>query len=220
MLSNLKLQVADLSSRQQALFDEIDPKRENNLLDFYVRITPRMLNAERCSVFILDPDNRKVWLKAGTGITERGIEVAVNDSIVGNVIASGKPVIASDLQNRSGSHQKIDAETGFVTREVICVPVRSKDRQKVTGAIQVLNKKNGGGFNAEDQAFLEDAGEHLQSIVDSIFLGQEAIRMSNKLVTVAVRATAAGFIALGASFFLLVVLSIYAGLPLVSRLFG
>lgn len=220
MLSNLKLQVADLSSRQQALLDGIDPKRENNLLDFYVRITPRVLNAERCSVFILDPENRNVWLKAGTGIAERGIEVSVDGSIVGEVIASGKPVIVNDVQERSGAHLKTDLRTGFVTREVICVPVRSKDRQKITGAIEVLNKKGEGRFNAEDQAFLEEAGEHLQSIVDSIFLSQEAVGVSKKLVTVAVRATAAGFIALGASFFLLVVLSIYAGLPLVSQLFG
>jgi GAF domain-containing protein len=220
MLSNLKRQVADLSSRQEALFDGIDPKRENNLIDFYVRITPRVLNAERCSVFILDPENRKVWLKAGTGVTERGIEVSVEDSIVGDVIASGKPVIVNDLQERSGAHLKTDLRTGFVTREVICVPVRSKDRRKITGAIEVLNKKGEGRFNAEDQAFLEEVGEHLQSIVDSIFLSQEAVRMSKNLVTVAVRATAAGFIAVGASFFLLVVLSIYAGLPLVSQLFG
>ena len=220
MLSNLKLQVADLSSRQEALFDEIDPKRENNLLDFYVRITPRVLNAERCSVFILDPENRKVWLKAGTGITERGIEVSVGDSIVGDVIASGKPVIVNDLQERSGAHLKTDLRTGFVTREVICVPVRSKDRQKITGAIEVLNKKGEGRFNPEDQAFLEEAGEHLQSIVDSVFLSQEAVGMSKRLLTAAVRATAVGFISAGVSIFLCVILSIYAGLPLVSALFG
>ena len=220
MLSNLKLQVADLSSRQKALFDEIDPKQGSKLLDFYVGVIPRVLNAERCSVFILDPENRKVWLKTGTGITERGIEVSVDGSIVGDVIASGKPVIASDLQIRNGTHKKIDAETGFITREVICVPVRSKDRSEITGAIQVLNKKNGGGFNAEDQAFLEEVGEHLQSIVDSIFLSQEAVGMSKKLVAVAVRATAVGFISAGATIFLCVILSIYAGLPLVSALFG
>ena len=201
MLSNVKLQVADLSSRQQALFEEFDPKGGSKLLDFYVRVTPRMLNAERCSIFIHDPENRKVWLKTGTGVTERGIEVSLSDSIVGQVIASGKPVIASDLQIRNGTHKKIDAETGFITREVICVPVRSKDRGETTGAIQVLNKKSGGGFNAEDQAFLEEVGEHLQSIVDSIFLTQEAVGMSKKLVTVANQVIVGGVMALGAIIF-------------------
>ena len=201
MLSDVKRQLDDLSSRQQALFDEIDPKQGSKLLDFYVRITPRVLNAERCSIFIHDLENRKVWLKTGTGVTERGIEVSLSDSIVGQVIASGKPVIANDLQIRNGTHKKIDTETGFVTREIICVPVRSKDRSEITGAIQVLNKKNGGGFNADDQAFLEEVGEHLQSVVDSVFLSQEAIGMSKKLVTVANQVIVGGVMALGAIIF-------------------
>ena len=197
MLANVRLQVDDLSSRQKVLFDEIDPKQGGKLLDFYVRVTPRMLNAERCSVFIHDPENRKLWLKTGTGVTERGIEVSVDGSIVGDVIASGKPVIASDLQNRSGTHQKIDAETGFVTREIICVPIRSRDRGAITGAIEVLNKKSGGGFGKEDQAFLEEVGEHVQNIVDSIFLSQEALVMTNKLVTIANRSIMAVVLAVG-----------------------
>ena len=201
MLSDVKRQLDDLSSRQEALSEEIDPKRQSKLLDFYIRIAPRVLNAERCSVFIHDPDNRKVWLKMGTGVTERGIEVSLNDSIVGEVIASGKPVIVNDLQERSGAHLKTDLRTGFVTREVICVPVRSKDRQKITGAIEVLNKKGEGRFNAEDQAFLEEAGEHLQSIVDSVFLSQEAVGMSKKLVAVANQVIIGGVMALGAIIF-------------------
>lgn len=198
MLSNVKRRLDHLSSRQQALLEEIDPKQGGTLIDFYVRIIPRVLDAERCSVFIHDPVNRKVWLKTGTGVTERGIEVAVNGSIVGNVIASGQPVIASDLQSRLGAHRNIDAETGFVTREIICVPVRSKDRGEITGAIEVLNKKSGGGFSTEDQTFLEEVGEHLQSIVDSVFLSQEAVGMSRNLVTTARNAIiAAGIMTIG-----------------------
>ena len=202
MLSNIKLQVADLSSRQEAVFEEIsNPKFGGQLLDFYVRITPHVLNAERCSIFIRDLDNQKVWLKTGTGVAERGIEVSLNDSIVGQVIASGKPVIVSNLQIRNGTHKRIDAQTGFVTRELICVPVRSKDRSEITGAIQALNKKNSGGFNEEDQAFLEEISEHLQSIVDSVFLSQEAIGTSKKLVTMANQLIIGGVITVGALFF-------------------
>ena len=61
---------------------------------------PRMLNAERCSVFIHDPVNRKIWLKAGTALQERGIEVSVKDSIVGEVISSGKPFFPAAWLNQ------------------------------------------------------------------------------------------------------------------------
>lgn len=205
MLSDVKRRLEDLASRQEGFLEQIDPRRESRLLDFYVRIIPRMLDAERCSVFIHNAENRKVWLRMGTGVAERGIEVSLTDSIVGGVIASGKPVIANDMQDRSGTHRNIDADTGFVTREVICVPVLSRDRRKITGAIEVLNKKSAGGFNAEDRAFLEEAGEHLQSIVDSIYLSQEAVGMSKLLAATAVRATVVSFIALGVCILALVV---------------
>ncbi|MBI3935698.1 MAG: GAF domain-containing protein [Betaproteobacteria bacterium] len=201
MLSGVKLQLDDLSSRQEAFLEGIDPRRGATFLDFYIRLIPRMLDAERCSVFIHDPENRKVWLKTGTGVTERGIEVSLNGSIVGDVIASGKPVIAMDLVSRDGAHRAIDTTTGFITREVICVPIRSKDQTKVTGAIEALNKKSGGKFNQEDQAFLGEVGEHIQSVVESIFLGQEALGMSKKLVTIARQAIIGAVMAVGASVF-------------------
>lgn len=215
MLSNARLQVEAISARQQVLFDEFDPKQGSRLLDFYVRTAPRLLNAERCSIFINDPESGKVWVKSGTGVTEHGIEVSTNDSVVGEVIASGKPVIARDLQNRSGAHKKIDAETGFVTREIICVPILSRNGGAVAGAIEVLNKKGDGGFNEDDQAFLEEVGEHLQTVVDSIFLGQEAVGMTRNMLAAATKAVYIAFIAAGVSLFLAVFLSVYGGLPFV-----
>ncbi len=197
MLSDVKLQLKELSTKQQALSEELEPQSESKLLDFYVRLIPRVLDAQRCSVFIHDPVNGKVWLKAGTGVAERGIEVSVKGSIVGDVIASGKPVIAIDLVSRDGVHKAVDTTTGFRTQDVICVPIRSQDRTKIAGAIEVLNKKSGGKFKEEDQAFLEEVAEHFQSVVESIFLTQEAVGMSNELVKTASNAIIAAVVVAG-----------------------
>ena len=214
MLSDAKLQLKELSSKQQALIEELEPQSESKLLEFYVRLIPRVLEAQRCSVFIHDPANGKVWLKTGTGVTERGIEVSVKDSIVGNVIASGKSVIAIDLVSRDGVHKAIDTTTGFTTQNILCVPIHSQDRTKIAGAIQVLNKKSGRQFNEEDQAFLEEAAAHFQSAVESIFLTQEAVGMSRNLIATASRAIFVSFVAAGASIFVAVLFSVYGGLPL------
>jgi len=214
MLADVKSRLEDLSSRQRSLSEELDPRKESKFLEFYVRLIPRVLNAERCSVFIHDPVKGKVWLKTGTAVAERGIEVSVNDSIVGEVIASGKPVITSDLQGREGAHKKIDTTTGFVTREMICVPIRSTDGRKITGAIEVLNKKGGGRFTEEDLGFLAEVGQHFQGVMESIFLGQEAVGMTRSAVATAARAVVTSFIAVGASVFVITILGIYGGLPL------
>lgn len=214
MLSDAKLQLEKLSSKQQTLIEELEPQNESKLLDFYVRLIPRVLDAQRCSVFIHDPANGKVWLKAGTGVTERGIEVSVKDSIVGDVIASGKSVIAIDLVSRDGAHKAVDTTTGFRTQDVICVPIHARDRTQIAGAIEVLNKKSGGKFNEEDQAFLEEAAAHFQSAVDSIFLTQQAVGISRNLIATASRAIFTCFVAVGASIFVTVLVSVYGGLPL------
>ena len=212
MVSAAKLHLKDLSSRQQALTNQLDPKSESKFLDFYVRLIPRVLDAERCSVFILDPSNDKVWLKAGTALRERGIEVPVGNSIVGEVIRSGKPVITTDLQSRDGAHKTVDTTTGFVTREVICVPIHSADGSKVTGAIQVLNRKGGGRFTEDDQSFLAEVGEHFQSMVESIYVGQEAVSMTRSAISTASRATFISFIAIFASIFAITSVQIYSGM--------
>lgn len=212
MLSDVKLRLENLSSRQQALADELDPKNESKFLEFYVRLVPRVLNAERCSVFILDPVKNKVWLKAGTALRERGIEVPVDSSIVGKVIASGKPMITSDLQSRDGTHKTVDTTTGFVTREIICVPIRSADGAKVTGAIQVLNRKGGGGFTEDDQGFLAEVGEHFQSMVESIYMGQEAAGMARDAVGTASRATILSVIVIFTCVFAITALQIYGNM--------
>ena len=38
------------------------------LLKFYVGIIPKILRAERCSIFIIEPGTDRIWLKCGTGL--------------------------------------------------------------------------------------------------------------------------------------------------------
>ena len=168
MLADAKQQLEELSSRQKVLAEAIDPKQQTTLLDFYVRIAPRLLNAERCSIFIHDPQNKKVWLKTGTGVTERGIEVSVKDSVVGEVITTGKPVIARDLESRDGTHKKVDTTTGFVSREIICVypqQRRQPDHRCDPGAQQERRRwiwRRGSGVPGGDGKPLpEHRGKHL-----------------------------------------------------------
>lgn len=206
MLDDVKLELHGLSTKQEALLRDIDPRQESKLLDFHVRLVTRVLDAERCSIFILDPDSRKVWLKTGTGISEGEIVVSMKGSIVGDVIESGKAVIAGDLMTRQGTHRMIDSTTGFVTRDIVCVPIRSVDRRRITGAIEALNKRDGSGFTHEDQAFLEEVAEQFQQTVESVYLSQEAVNMSRKMVAVADRAMLGNFVVSVVCIVLLVIL--------------
>jgi len=190
MFNTLRLHLNRLSVKQQAT---AGPDTEHYVADvfrFYTRITRKLLNAERCSIFIFDPETRKVWLKAGTGVQERGIEVSTRGSIVGEVIETGKTVMRENLEAQAGIHQETDQRTGFVTRNVLCVPILDPQLSEAVGAIQVLNKHGDEPFTAADAEQLCELAGQIQTRVSRIYLGQEIFGLSEKIMRTATRVMA------------------------------
>jgi GAF domain-containing protein len=196
-VEDLGSRLHELRTRRDALYQVEQSQRASKLLEFYTRIMTKMTDSERCSVFINDPGQDRVWLKAGTGVHEADIEVPKEGSIVGRVIASGEPIIVTDLETKSGIHKDVDQKTGFVTRNILCVPIKSSVRDEVTGAFQILNKLNNRNFTDEDKAAALEVASHLQREVDTIFLDQEIFRLSDGLHSAAVRSTRAMFVSFG-----------------------
>lgn len=163
---------------KQLLMDKAWQEAGNRkLLEFFVDIMPRAVNAERCSIFILDPVDEKAWLQCGTGLSEKQLKVPTKNSIVGRVISSGEVVMEDDLEDQVGAHDVVAVKTGFVTRTALCVPVHGVTTKNVVGAIQVLNKRNG-IFTDEDQDVLERLAFHLEMNIENIFLRQELAKIS------------------------------------------
>ena len=65
-------ELADIRERQRQLALQSGDAGDDPLLDFYVRVMAKMLDAERCSIFIREPDSGKVWLKCGTALGRHG----------------------------------------------------------------------------------------------------------------------------------------------------
>ena len=186
-VENLGVRMHELRQRRDALYQGDQTQRAGKLLEFYTRIMTKVTDSERCSVFINDPSHDRVWLKAGTGLREADIEVPIEGSIVGQVIAAGNPIIVTDLEMKSGAHKEVDQKTGFVTRNVLCVPIKSAQDGQVTGAFQILNKLNNANFTEDDKAIALEVASHLQREVDTVFLDQEIFGLSEGLETAATR---------------------------------
>lgn len=158
-----------------------DKSSEKDYLNFFISIISKIVKGERSSIFINDIENETVWLEAGTGIERKQITVPRDSSMVGRVILSGKSEINNNMTVQEGTHKEIDSSTGFSTRNAICVPVKSQDRKHITGAIQVLNKESGGTFNIDDEKWLENIGEHIQSYIEHAYLHQETLSLMDKV---------------------------------------
>ena len=184
-------EVADLRERQRQLALQSGDAGDDPLLDFYVRVMAKMLDAERCSIFIREPDTGKVWLKCGTALGQRDIVVDIDTSIVGQVVKTGKAVFIEGLEHKQGPHKTVDARTGFTTRNILCVPVTTLDGKVVAGAVQVLNKKGGTvAFSDEDETVLEDSAHFLQLAIETAFVNQLSAGTLKRMTNYAMGAAA------------------------------
>lgn len=151
------------------------------LLRFYVSIMPQLLDAERCGVFVLDSVRQRILSKAGTGLRDGEIEAPLEGSVVGQVVSTGERILANDLSEMPGFHQEAARQTGFVTRSMICTPIRSLAGGHVIGALQVLNKRPPARFDERDASMVAEVGEHLAMALDNIVLNDEIVELSDAL---------------------------------------
>ena len=173
----LEKKLEQLRAKQQLMEKAWKEAGNRQLIQFFVDVMPRTLNAERCSIFILDPVDEKAWLQCGTGMSEKQLQVPTRNSIVGRVISSGEVVMEDGLDEQVGVHDVVAVKTGFVTRSALCVPVHGVTTKKVVGAIQVLNKQSG-MFDQADREILERLAFHLEMNIENIFLRQELAKIS------------------------------------------
>ncbi len=171
----------ELRDKQRKIDDAWNKLGDRNLLKFFVEILPQTLNAERSSLFILDPKQDNIWIKCGTGVSEAEITVPKEGSLVGEVIETGECVIEDNMMDRTGTHEMVGQQVGYSTRTAICVPVKNASNNKIIGAIQVLNKKEGKKFTAKDQATLESLAFQIQMNIEHIYLRQDMRKLAEAL---------------------------------------
>lgn len=182
MFNKLKKQIDELDTKRAQLDADWDTGGNNALLAFYVRIMPRVLGAERCNIFIYDPTARVIWLRAGTGVEEKGIYVGEeDDSLPGQVVKTGEHQTVHDVREADAIHKAIDERTGLVTRSILCIPIKSLEGDRVVGAVEVLNKTDGSPFTDNDRAQLEEMAHYLEVAIENIYFNLEATGLLMKL---------------------------------------
>lgn len=174
----LEIRLKELNAKQQKIDRAWEKTGNSQLLDYFVEIIPLTVNAERCSIFVLDTSTDNVWLKCGTGLDERQVSVPKNESMVGQVISSGQVQVEENMENRVGSHEYVDMQTGFISRSAICVPIKGISVDKTIGAVQVLNKRDLKSFNDQDIDVLKKLAFQIGSNIESILLKQQWVNIS------------------------------------------
>jgi adenylate cyclase len=138
------LEVSKRISAQESLDD---------VLNVLVELCTAELNAERGSLFLNDPETNELYSRVAQGTSQREIRILNSSGIAGFVYNSGESVIIHDPYNNPHFNRSVDEQTGFVTKNILCVPVRTA-KNNIIGVAQVLNKVSG-RFNKNDLALFE-----------------------------------------------------------------
>ncbi len=122
----------------------------DRLLDFIVQTTTTVLDCEAASILLLDERTGALQFAAASGeVGARlvGTAVPLDGSLAGTIFREDRILHAVDAETDERRHRATDAETGFVTRTLLGVPMRI-DGQPV-GVLQAINPA-GGRFDRSD----------------------------------------------------------------------
>lgn len=135
-------------SRRMAAFDTLD-----EILTALVEVTTEELDAERGTLFLNDAETGELFSRIAQGEIQREIRFLNTSGIAGHVFTTGEPLVIADAYADGRFNRAIDEQTGFVTRNILCVPIRTF-KGEIIGVSQTLNKRKG-KFTRNDLQLLE-----------------------------------------------------------------
>ena len=122
-------------------------------LETLVEMVTSVLGAERGSLFLNDPQSGELYSRVAQGDIRREIRLLNHVGVAGHTYTSGEGMIIHDAYANEHFNRNVDEQTGFVTKTILCAPVRTVNGE-VIGVAQVLNKMKG-RFTKDDLALLE-----------------------------------------------------------------
>ena len=146
----------------------------DDILQVILNLVATQLECERGTVFLRDQRTDKLHARQMIGsdhieiVLERGVGLA------GYVAETGESVLIDDVQADPRFDSSTDVRTGFVTRTMLCVPLK-KPEGTLVGSLQAINAR-AGRFTEADLAYLESFAALAAVAVEREQLAQEAVR--------------------------------------------
>jgi putative methionine-R-sulfoxide reductase with GAF domain len=127
----------------------------DSVLTRVIELTNASLGIDIGSVSLLDEKSGELVIRTLVGqeaLNVDGTHIPKGQGIAGWVYEHGRTAMVHDVQSDPRFYPGIDQLTGFTTRNILCIPLCSRDR--VLGVIEAINKAHG-AFTDEDQQLLE-----------------------------------------------------------------
>lgn len=139
-------------SRMLSVTADLDP-----LLKHITESVAKLLSCDRASIFLYEPKTDELWTKVALGLTGGAeIRIPAGAGIAGAAFKSNELIHVPRPYDDPRFNPANDRKTGFVTRNILSVPMVDLERHPV-GVLQAINKLDGDAadFSPADQAMLQ-----------------------------------------------------------------
>ena len=120
------------------------------------------LSAEAASVLLLDYEKKNFRFYSVEGSAKDVLLTATfpaDQGLAGSVLQSGQSEVINDVQGDPRFYDKTDTQSGFVTRNMVAVPLTAGEEK--VGVLEILNKAGGAPFTEEDRLLLQPIAEEV-----------------------------------------------------------
>ena len=170
LLETIFAYVAQVSSKRD--FEEV--------LTVLADMGKALCAADRCSVWVVNEDQKRITTKVAHGIDT--ITMSVDTGIVGDAIQNNASYIIDDVYADPRFNQEIDQQTGYRTRSMMVIPMSDHDG-KIIGAFQAINKLGEEGvFNERDLSLLTLATTYAAESIVSAQLTDEIEETQKEII--------------------------------------
>ncbi|HEX8774650.1 MAG TPA: GAF domain-containing SpoIIE family protein phosphatase [Pyrinomonadaceae bacterium] len=146
----------------------------DDILHAILDLVSTQLDCERATVFLRDRRTGRLHARQVTGPTPLDIVLERGVGVAGFVAETGENVLINDVRSDPRFDPSTDRRTGFLTRNMLCVPLR-KPEGTLMGSLQAINSQHG-EFSDADLAYLASFGALAAIAVEREQLAQEAVR--------------------------------------------
>jgi HD-GYP domain-containing protein (c-di-GMP phosphodiesterase class II) len=136
------------------------------------------MKAEAGSLLLVDEEKGQLHFEVVSGEKEENIKtISLNfgEGIAGWVAQHGTPLIVNSPKKDRRFFKGVDEKTEFKTRNIICVPVKVKE--KVIGVLEAVNKQGRGRFDKEDLFLFTSLADQAAIALDNSRLYRELEEM-------------------------------------------
>jgi GAF domain-containing protein len=154
----------------------------DDLLELILGRLTDLLEADRCTLYLLDQAKAELVSRIVIGEQVRSIRVRVGHGIAGTVAKTGKAIRLKDAYTDTRFEPEWDLFTGYRTKSMLAAPLKNHMGRTI-GVIQVLNKTTGEEFTAEDEAILSALSTQAAVAIDNSRLFLSLIQKNHQLLS-------------------------------------